>query len=338
MSDGVVLERYQGAPQGGPLLPLLANVLLDDVDKALERRGHCFVRYADDCNVYVRSRKAGERVMALLRHCYARLRLKVNEAKGAVANATGRQFLGYSLWFAKDGVKRKVAAKPLATFKQLTRRLAFETVPEILAPEAHPFSERSNSIFGPARPAACIHKVDCAGIMNEIIPTCLGIDVAKAKLDYALLNGGKYRHKTVANTPEDYAVLVQWLAKQSVDRTHLCMEATGIYWENAAQALAEVGYLVSVVNPALVKAHAQSNGIRTKTDTVDARVLADFCRQKQPPDWLPPPASHRTFCVPWSCDTKPWSRSKPRRRIASKARAKRCATASTLISSGWPRS
>jgi len=67
LSDGVVVERYQGTPQGGPLSPLLANVLLDEVDKELERRGHCFARYADDCNVYVRSRKAGERVMALLR-------------------------------------------------------------------------------------------------------------------------------------------------------------------------------------------------------------------------------------------------------------------------------
>lgn len=75
MSGGVVLERYQGTPQGGPLSPLLANVLLDEVDKVLEKRGHCFARYADDCNVYVRSRKAGERVMALLRKCYAKLRL-----------------------------------------------------------------------------------------------------------------------------------------------------------------------------------------------------------------------------------------------------------------------
>jgi retron-type reverse transcriptase len=64
MSDGVVQERYQGTAQGGPLSPLLANVLLDEVDKELERRGHCFVRYADDTNVYVRSRRAGERVMA----------------------------------------------------------------------------------------------------------------------------------------------------------------------------------------------------------------------------------------------------------------------------------
>lgn len=73
MSDGVVQERHEGAPQGGPLSPLLANVLLDEVDKELERRGHCFVRYADDANVYVRSRRAGERVMALLRRQYGRL-------------------------------------------------------------------------------------------------------------------------------------------------------------------------------------------------------------------------------------------------------------------------
>ena len=123
MRDGVVQERYQGTPQGGPLSPLLANVLLDEVDKELERRGHCFVRYADDCNVYVRSRKAGERVMALLRKCYAKLRLMVNEAKSAVTGVQGRKFLGYSFWFAKDGVKRKVAAKPLATFKQRVRQL-----------------------------------------------------------------------------------------------------------------------------------------------------------------------------------------------------------------------
>ena len=92
MRDGVVQERYQGTPQGGPLSPLLANVLLDEVDKELERRGHCFVRYADDCNVYVRSRKAGERVMALLRKCDAKLRLMVNEAKSAVTGVRERKF------------------------------------------------------------------------------------------------------------------------------------------------------------------------------------------------------------------------------------------------------
>ena len=127
MSDGVVLERYQGTPQGGPLSPLLANVMLDEVDKVLEAHGHCFARYADDCNVYVRSRKAGERVMALLRRCYARLRLKVNEAKSAVASVKGRKFLGYSFWFAKEGVKRRVADKPMATFKQRIRQLTWRS-------------------------------------------------------------------------------------------------------------------------------------------------------------------------------------------------------------------
>ena len=125
MSDGVVLQRYQGTPQGGPLSPLLANVLLDEVDKELERRGHCFARYADDCNVYVGSRKAGERVMNLLRRMYARLHLTVNEAKSAVGSVFGRKFLGYSLWVAPRGeVKRKVAAKPMATFKQRIRQLS----------------------------------------------------------------------------------------------------------------------------------------------------------------------------------------------------------------------
>jgi hypothetical protein len=99
-------------------------VLLDEVDKELERRGHCFVRYADDANVYVRSRRAGERVMALLRRQYERLRLKINEAKSAVASVFGRKFLGYSLWVAAGGaIKRKVAVKPLATFRQRVREL-----------------------------------------------------------------------------------------------------------------------------------------------------------------------------------------------------------------------
>lgn len=126
MDCGVVTQREQGTPQGGPLSPLLANVLLDEVDKELERRGHCFVRYADDCNVYVRSYRAGERVLALLRRLYAKLRLKINETKSAVALVfvSGRKFLGYSFWAApKSIIKAKVAAKPLATFKHRIRRL-----------------------------------------------------------------------------------------------------------------------------------------------------------------------------------------------------------------------
>lgn len=124
MDGGVVMERSEGTPQGGPLSPLLANVLLDEVDKELERRGHAFVRYADDANVYVRSRRAGKRVMAVLLKLYGRLRLKVNEAKSAVASVFQRKFLGYSFWAAPGGkIKRRVAAKAMATFKHRVRKL-----------------------------------------------------------------------------------------------------------------------------------------------------------------------------------------------------------------------
>jgi RNA-directed DNA polymerase len=124
LMNGVVVARYEGTPQGGPLSPLLANVVLDGVDKELERRGHCFVRYADDANVYVRSHRAGERVMRLLRRLYGRLRLRVNEAKSTIASVFRRKFLGYSLWLAPGGkIKRRVASKAMATFKQRVREL-----------------------------------------------------------------------------------------------------------------------------------------------------------------------------------------------------------------------
>jgi RNA-directed DNA polymerase len=128
LANGVVIERHEGTPQGGPLSPLLANVLLDEVDKKLERRGHAFVRYADDLNVYVRSKAAGERVMAALRRLFAGLRLRVNEAKSAVALATQRPFLGFSFWRGGGGVKRRVAPQALERLKDrvrvLTRRSA----------------------------------------------------------------------------------------------------------------------------------------------------------------------------------------------------------------------
>jgi RNA-directed DNA polymerase len=138
MVDGVVQERVMGTPQGGPLSPLLANVLLDEVDKELERRGHLFVRYADDANVYVRSRRAGKRVMALLLKLYGHLRLKVNQAKSTVASVFQRKFLGYSFWVAAGGViKRRVADKPMAVFKQrvrqLTRRSGGRSLEEVVS-------------------------------------------------------------------------------------------------------------------------------------------------------------------------------------------------------------
>ncbi len=127
MDNGVAMERHEGTPQGGPISPLLANVLLDEVDRELERRGHRFVRYADDCNVYVRSQKAGERVLRGLRKTHARLHLKVNESKTAVSGAFDRKLLGYCLWLGpQDEVKRAVAATAIKTYKrriqQITRR------------------------------------------------------------------------------------------------------------------------------------------------------------------------------------------------------------------------
>ena len=121
--NDVVEKSRCGAPQGGPLSPLLANVLLDEVDRELERRGHCFARYADDANVYVRSRRAGQRVMALLKRLYEKLHLSVNESKSAVASAFGRKFLGYAFWASPQGVKRAVAVKARKQFKQRIREL-----------------------------------------------------------------------------------------------------------------------------------------------------------------------------------------------------------------------
>ena len=137
MDGGMMSERHMGTPQGGPLSPLLANVLLDEVDKVLEARGYSFARYADDCNVYVGSRQAGERVMGLLGKLYAGLKLQINEAKSAVASAFGRKFLGYSLWVAKGKeVKCKVAEKPLSNYKarirQLTRRAGGRSMDQVV--------------------------------------------------------------------------------------------------------------------------------------------------------------------------------------------------------------
>jgi RNA-directed DNA polymerase len=137
MDGGVVTDRSEGTPQGGPLSPLLANVLLDEVDRELERRGHRFVRYADDSNVYVRSLRAGERVMALLKRLYTKLHLQINESKSAVASAFGRKFLGYELWLQdKSKVMRAVSKKALETFRwkirQITRRSGGRSVSEVI--------------------------------------------------------------------------------------------------------------------------------------------------------------------------------------------------------------
>ena len=164
MDGGVVVERHLGTPQGGPLSPLLANVLLDEVDKALEARGHSFARYADDCNVYVGSIKAGQRVMAWLRRLYGDLKLQINEAKSAVGSAFGRKFLGYELWVAKGReVKCAVATKALDNFKarvrQLTRRSGGRSMGQVVD-KLRPYVLGWKAYFGMAQTPRVWRELD----------------------------------------------------------------------------------------------------------------------------------------------------------------------------------
>jgi RNA-directed DNA polymerase len=118
MRGGLVTARSEGTPQGGPLSPLLSNILLDELDRELERRGHRFCRYADDCNIYVKSERAGQRVLAsITRFLEQRLRLKVNAEKSGVARPARRVFLGYSVHRGAKGVRLKVSAKAVTRLK-----------------------------------------------------------------------------------------------------------------------------------------------------------------------------------------------------------------------------
>lgn len=128
MVNGVVMDTEEGTPQGGPLSPLLSNIMLDDLDKELEKRGHKFVRYADDCNIYVKTRRAGERVMASVkRFLEKKLKLKVNPKKSKVDRATGVKFLGFSFYKRKGEVLIRVAARSLERFREKLRRLTKRT-------------------------------------------------------------------------------------------------------------------------------------------------------------------------------------------------------------------
>ncbi len=141
MENGLVSPSVEGTPQGGPLSPLLSNLVLDELDHELERRGHRYVRYADDCNIYVRSERAGQRVMeSVTQFITKELKLKVNETKSAVARPQERKFLGFS-FTAGPEPKRVIAPKALDRFKQrireITRRakgVSMETTIEELAP------------------------------------------------------------------------------------------------------------------------------------------------------------------------------------------------------------
>jgi RNA-directed DNA polymerase len=127
MEGGLVSPVDEGTPQGGPLSPLLSNIVLDELDRELERRGHRFVRYADDCNIYVRSQRAGGRVMkSVSEFITKKLKLKVNEQKSAVARPRQRKFLGFSFTWQREP-KRRIAPKAIARFKQRVRELTRRT-------------------------------------------------------------------------------------------------------------------------------------------------------------------------------------------------------------------
>jgi RNA-directed DNA polymerase len=123
MEDGLVSPTVEGTPQGGPLSPLLSNLVLDELDRELEARGHRFVRYADDCNIYVRSERAGQRVMeSVKRFITTKLKLQVNESKSAVAKPQQRKFLGFSFTSGRE-LKRKIAPRAIVRFKERVREI-----------------------------------------------------------------------------------------------------------------------------------------------------------------------------------------------------------------------
>jgi RNA-directed DNA polymerase len=161
--EGVREPTVEGTPQGGPLSPLLANLLLDKLDKELERRGHRFVRYADDGNIYVRSRRAAERVMAsVTRFLECRLKLKVNEAKSAVDRPWNRKFLGFTFTNCRS-IRRKVSKKSLVAFKakvrEVTGRTRGSTIRQVVA-ELRTFILGWRGYFGFAEVTSPLRDLD----------------------------------------------------------------------------------------------------------------------------------------------------------------------------------
>ncbi|MEO6779836.1 MAG: group II intron reverse transcriptase/maturase [Bradyrhizobium sp.] len=163
MEGGLVSPTEEGTPQGGPLSPLLSNLMLDVLDKELEKRGHRFVRYADDCNIYVRSQKAGERVMAGIEKFLAkRLKLKVNKAKSAVAKPSVRKFLGFSFTGGREP-RRRIAPQAIARFKakirELTRRTAGQSLVQV-AKELSTYLVGWRGYFGFCQTPSVLRKLD----------------------------------------------------------------------------------------------------------------------------------------------------------------------------------
>jgi RNA-directed DNA polymerase len=163
LEGGLVSPTEEGTPQGGPLSPLLSNLMLDVLDKELEKRGHRFVRYADDCNIYVRSRKAGERVLASIeKFLERRLKLKVNKAKSAVARPGARKFLSFSFTWEKKP-RRRIAPQAIARFKarvrELTRRQSGRSLEQIIE-KLSPYLKGWRGYFGFCQTPSVLRKLD----------------------------------------------------------------------------------------------------------------------------------------------------------------------------------
>jgi transposase len=131
--------------------------------------------------------------------------------------------------------------------------------------------------------------------MDSHVEVVLGLDVSKAKVDCALLVGGKFFNKVIRNQKEGFAELAKWLSKQGVERVHACCEATGTYSEALATYLADAGHVVSMVNPARIAAYGQTHLVRAKTDAADARLIARFCERERPGVWTPAPPAERVL-------------------------------------------
>ena len=163
MEDGLVSATGEGTPQGGPLSPLLSNIVLDELDQELEQRGHCFVRYADDCNVYVRSERAGERVMESLRRFIERkLKLRINADKSAVARPWKRKFLGFSFTNHRQP-KRRIAPEAVRRFKKRVRELTGRTrgiSTEQMVVELGRYLRGWQSYFGYCETPSVLNKLD----------------------------------------------------------------------------------------------------------------------------------------------------------------------------------
>ena len=163
LEGGLVSPTEEGTPQGGPLSPLLSNLMLDVLDKELEKRGHRFVRYADDCNIYVRSRKAGERVLASIeKFLEKRLKLRINKAKSAVARPSVRKFLSFS-FTRRRRPRRRIAPQALVRFKaevrRLTRRTAGRSLEQIIE-KLSPYLKGWRGYFGFCQTPSVLCELD----------------------------------------------------------------------------------------------------------------------------------------------------------------------------------